>query len=509
MSPDASAAGDGDVVLALDQGTSSTKGIAVDRAGQVVARVTISIGQRAPRPGWVEQDAAEILASVVTGIGDLASSLPDGARVAAIGLSTQRESAVAWDAATGEPVGPMLGWQDRRTTTLCRDLIASGHADAVRRSTGLPIDPMFSAPKFAWILDEVDPDRARSAAGGIHLGTVDAWLVERLTGVQSIEAGNASRTGLMNLTTRTWDPQLLALYRIPAASLPEISASNRILPVVTLGGLAAPISGVLGDSHAALYGHGVASPGLSKVTLGTGSSIMGLVRAAGDPALDDGLVSTLAWADPEPRLAFEGNILSTGATLVWLAGLLGITVDGLVELAESDPESAVDLVPAFAGLGAPWWDARARALMVGFDLSTTRAGVARAALDSIALQIGDVLDRADTRTGRRQEILVDGGPSVNDRLVQRLADLTQRTVRRPQRAGVSAWGAALMAGRSAGVWDSGPGAHPPTDVFGPVMDADTASFRRDRWHEAVRLARHHSRSANRRRSTTDDNGPLT
>ncbi len=490
MSADTPASENGVVVLALDQGTSSTKGVAIDQSGRAVARTSIAIGQEASRPGWVQQDAGEILASVMSGIETLASSLPEGTRVAAIGLSTQRESAVAWDAATGEPVGPMLGWQDRRTTPLCDELIAAGHSDAVRSSTGLPIDPMFSAPKFRWILDEVDPDRARSVAGRIHLGTVDAWLVERLTGVHSIEAGNASRTGVMNLATRTWDPQLLELYRIPKASLPEISASNRILPAVTIGGVNAPISGVLGDSHAALYGHGVRTSGVSKVTLGTGSSIMGLVQPGDDSAPDDGLVSTLAWADPEASIAFEGNILSTGATLVWLAGILGVTVDELAELAELAPEPAVDLVPAFSGLGAPWWDPRARALMVGFDLSTTRATLARAALDSIALQISDVLDGADARTGQRQEILVDGGPSANDRLVQRLADLTQRIVRRPRRVGVSAWGSALMAGRSVGVWGTPPGGEALADVFRPIMDADIAAQRVDRWHEAVHLARH-------------------
>lgn len=483
-----------EAVIAVDQGTSSTKAVAVDAAGIVLASERVPVGQGHPRPGCVEQDGEELATSVVTALQRTCAALEDrGVRPAAIGLSTQRESALVWDRATGRPVGPMLGWQDRRTAAAARAIAADrAAAQRVQQVTGLPLDPMFSALKVSWLLDAVDPDRSRSRAGALAVGTVDAWLVARLTGEHRIEAGNASRTQVLDVATATWDEDLLDLFRIPAAVLPRVVASDEPTRAVAVPGVPAiRVTGVLGDSHAALYGHGIREPGAVKVTLGTGSSVMGL----GDvPA--GALARTIAWATGpggRPVLAFEGNILSAGSTFVWLAGILGVDPGEVVRLgldaaAASPTTSCVDLVPAVAGLGAPWWDDRAQAVISGFDLGTDRSTLALAAVDALPLQVEDVLAAADAATGRRiGSVHVDGGPASDDRLVQRLADLTGRTVVRPAATGLSALGAAALAGRAAGLWDDLPAG--TTATFAPALDPGVAASRRDRWRQAVARAR--------------------
>ncbi|WP_426517643.1 FGGY family carbohydrate kinase [Diaminobutyricibacter sp. McL0618] len=484
------------VIVAVDQGTSSTKALAVDAMGNVVGWGSVTVGQQHPQAGWVEQDAAEIADSAIEAVRLAVSGI--AYRVAGIALSTQRESAVIWDRATGEPLGPVLGWQDRRTVAAAQALTTAGHGDRVRHITGLPVDPMFSALKFAWLLDRVDPGRERANRGEIAVGTVDSWLVHRLTGEFRIETGNASRTALLDLATLDWSDELLEIFRIPRAALPPVFPSNAVTaPVTGLPMLPAGtrIHAVLGDSHAALYGHGARTPGSVKVTLGTGSSIMGLLDSrASSP---DGLVTTVAWSDPGASYAFEGNILSTGATLVWLAEVLETTPAELAALAaetdrDADPGHGVDLVPAFSGLGAPWWDDDARAIITGFDLSTSRDDLARAAVESIPLQIEDVLCAAESSTGRRFDtILIDGGPAANDWLAQLLADLSQRKVQRPDVAGLSALGAAHLAGIGAGVWtaDDVLGFDRNGTTFEPIMSPATARARRQRWREAIALAR--------------------
>jgi glycerol kinase len=475
------------VIVAIDQGTSSTKAIAIDDWGTVVGRATRPIAQAHPRPGWVEQDAEEILESVRATLGELTGRF--AGRVAAIGLSTQRESAVAWERGSGRPVGPMLGWQDRRTTDRAKALVESGRAKDVRRVTGLPLDPMFSALKIGWLLDSTDADRARSRRGEILVGTVDSWLVYRLTGEHRIEAGNASRTQLLGLDSLDWDAGLLDLFGIPASVLPEVRASDAVVSLSAGLGAAAgiPIAGVLGDSHAALYGHGVRRPGEVKVTYGTGSSVMGLI-GRNDP-VDPGLARTVAWQIGQTAdLAFEGNILSTGATLVWLSGVLGSTPADLADRAERvETLHGVDLVPAFAGLGAPWWDEDARATLTGFTLGTSPDVLARAAVDSIVLQVEDVIAVAERSIGSRiDRILLDGGPSANDWLVQLQADLSQRHVRRSRVSELSALGAAELAARTVGAWDKARAndlAH--GDDFGPQLDPAVASARRASWHRAL------------------------
>jgi glycerol kinase len=496
------------LIVAIDQGTSSTKALVVDAMGTVVAKASVALGQSHPKPGWVEQDANELFDSVrsavetaIVGIGD---------RVVAIGISSQRESAVVWDRETGEPLGPVLGWQDRRTAAEAQSLVADGNGDRVRSSTGLPIDPMFSALKFQWLLNSVDPDRTRARAESIAVGTVDSWLLYRLTGEHRIELGNASRTQLLNLNSADWDDDLLALFDIPRAALPRLSSSNEhSAPVTGIAGLSPStvVTAVLGDSHAALYGHGAREAGSVKVTYGTGSSIMGILPAGGPtPA---GLVRTIAWSTDSPVYAFEGNILSAGSTLVWLAGVLGSTPAALTALAEDTGASdGVSLVPAFAGLGAPWWDDRATAVLTGFDLGTGVGALAVAAVESIALQVEDVLDAADAGLASRIDtILADGGPSSNRWLMQLQADLSQRDVVPSDVAELSALGAAHLAGESYGLWTKLQtlGFESNAGVIHPLCDPEEARERRTTWLSAVArsrdtqpneqptIANHHSR----------------
>jgi len=468
------------VVVAIDQGTSATKAIAVDGGGHLLGSVTVPVGQAHPRPGWVEQDAAEILASARQAVQELVAQVQ--APVLGVGISSQRESALLWDAATGQPLGPMLGWQDRRTSAAAAQLAEA--ADLVRQRSGLPLDPMFSALKLAWLLDQVDPDRSRSARGEIAAGTVDSWLVHGLTGEHRIEIGNASRTQLLNLTTGTWDPELLELFRIPAAVLPPVVASTAATLRTDLPGRPA-VHAVLGDSHSALYAHGVHAPGQVKVGYGTGSSAMGLTAGAGQTP--DGLVSTIAWqlGDAGHQLAFEGNILSTGGTIAWLSRLLDRPVDDLLARARAAEPGPVYLVPAFAGLGAPWWEPQARAVLIGFDLGTDAGVLARAGAESIAHQVEDVLAAAEA-DHPVTEILADGEPAADGWLMQLQADISGRPVRRRVQPSLSAWGVALLAARQCGL-------ELPTpehgDVFTPTAARESVRLRRDGWRGALEHAR--------------------
>ncbi|MDO8107177.1 FGGY family carbohydrate kinase [Isoptericola sp. b441] len=484
----------GGVVVAVDQGTSSTKTVAMDGSGQLVARATTPVGQANPRPGWLEQDPEEILASVLASVAEVVAEV--GTDVVTVGLSNQRESALVWETASGRPLGPMLGWQDRRTVPRAQELARAGASDAIRRISGLPLDPMFSALKIEWLLDQVDPDRSLAARGAITVGTLDAWLLSRLTGERRIEAGNASRTQLLDVATASWSEELAALFRIPMAALPPIVDSDAVSRPVAeswgdLAGLS--FSGVLGDSHAALFAHGVREPGLVKVTYGTGSSVMGL--SAGSVAEATGMVETLGWQRAGvPARAFEGNILSVGSTLLWVADMLGCTTEELDRLARSVPDNGgVYLVPAFSGLGAPWWDEAASSVMVGFGPGNGRAHVARGAFESIPLQIEDVLERADQASGVRvATVLTDGGPTRNDWLMQMQADLSNRQVQRSDVAELSVSGAAHLAGLSVGWWSEADVAAMPRQrtQFEPAPDAGRSRAAiRGGWADALRRAR--------------------
>ena len=437
-------------VLAIDQGTGSTKVLLVDSRGQVRARGAAALDQQTPRPGWVEHRPQDILASVRGAIQDALAQTSE-LEIVAAGISNQRESMLLWDRNTGDPVSPMLSWQDRRTAELAAELVAAGHGPGVRSISGLPLDPMFSAVKAAWLLDTYDPDRSRSA--DLCLGTVDSWLVWHLTGHHVVEAGNASRTSLVDLSTGEWSSELLSVFGVPLSVLPRIVDSIGLVgPVVGVDGLeGVPLAGILGDSHAALFAHAGWRPGVAKATYGTGSSVMAL---ANDGSTDsEAMCRTIAWRLPgePPSVAWEANILSAGSTLTWLASVLTTSASELAESA-ADSSDGVVIVPAFNGLGAPWWDPQASALISGLSLGTSAEQLARAVLDSVILQVGDVLEALVAAGTAPSLLLADGGMSANRDLMARQSALAGIPIRVARTTELSALGAAHAAGVGSGLW---------------------------------------------------------
>ena len=482
------------LVLAIDQGTGSTKAIVVDSDGIVVAMGQCAIGLATPQAGWVEQDTEEIWNSVRKAIA--AAVTPELARdIAAVGLSTQRESCVIWERRTGRAVTPLLSWQDQRTISLCR-AISDADRLTIRDKTGLPLDPMFSAVKAKWLLDRIDADRIKSRNGDLCIGTIDSFLIHRMGGGHVVEIGNASRMQLMDLETAQYDDGLLDLFGIPAAALPEIVPSMRAFASVR--GIEpllddTPVTAVLADSHAALFAHGALQPGKVKATQGTGSSIMGLYdRHKPKESIDLGVCRTIAWQTDEIFHAFEGNIRSVGSTLVWLAALLNIGTEELAKLAASSPDNGgISLVPAFGGLGSPYWDAAAVGIVGGITQGTSRAQIARAAVESIAHQIVDVLDSVRASDLSVDSLYVDGGPTKNELLMQFEADMAGIPVVRSQTAELSAMGAAYLAGAGAGLWrieDLGAMRRGET-VFSPAMEIAQRQTLRSGWRNMVARSR--------------------
>lgn len=479
------------LVLAIDQGTSSTKCLLVDAGGRIVARGSAPLAERLPQPGWVEQDANQIWTSVQRAVAACLEDQPAG-DVAAVGFSTQRESAVAWDRRSGEPLSAVLSWQDQRTAAICDDIRAAGAGRLVRERSGLPVDPMFSAAKARWLLDALDRDRAKSHRGDIVIGTVDAFLMSRFGGEPVIEVGNASRTQLLNTRKTAWDDDLLQLFQVPAQALPRVVAS--VGPFPTIRGLAplqdgTPVRAVLGDSHAALFAHGALAPGTVKATFGTGSSVMGLVE--NPEVLDPGLCLTIAWSIERPAFAAEGNIRSAGSTLRWAADLLGVSVDELAALADESASDGVVLVPGFNGLGAPWWDDQAVGAVVGLTLGSGRGAIARAALESIPHQVADVIEAFDRSGARVRALNADGGSTRNDTLMQLQADFIGRPVLRSRAAELSALGAAHLAGHASGIWRLSDlvAFEREHDRFEPRLHAAKREVARSLWSAAVARSR--------------------
>ena len=456
----------------------------------VVARGRAGLGEHRPRPGWVEQDATEIWASVRRAVADCLDGR-DAGQVAAVGLSSQRESLVLWDRRSGEALSPVVSWQDQRTGGICDRLRSAEAERLVQERSGLPLDPMFSAAKATWLLDAHDADRARARAGEVCLGTVDSWLLSRLSGDHVIEAGNASRTQLLDVRQAVWDDDLLRLFGVPAPALPRVTPSIGPFPAVR--GLAPladgiPLLAIMGDSHAALFAHGAFAPGRVKATYGTGSSVMGLVA---DPdRLAPGLCLTIAWQIDRPVLAAEGNIRSTGSALAWLARLLDMSVDALADLGARSESDGVVLVPGFNGLGAPWWDRRAVGLLTDLSLGTGRAELARAGLEAIVQQVADVVEAIGAGAGDVQELRVDGGPSGSDALMRMQADLLGLPVARSRDAELSALGVAHLAGVGASIWswDELIGLPRPCDRFDPAHDPAWRGDARRRWRSALARA---------------------
>ena len=479
------------LILAIDQGTSATKAALVDQAGNVVARGAAGLPVRHPRRGWVEQSPAEIWRSLQKSVQACLRGT-DASRLAGVGLSTQRESLLLWDRRTGQTVSPLISWQDQRTASMCREYAPA--AAAVRQRSGLPLDPMFSATKARWLLDHFDPDRTRASRGDLCLGTVDAWLLHRLTGEHRIEVGNASRTQLMDIQAGQWSAQLLDLFGVPAQALPDIVSSiGPFGPRLDDGALPVkvPVLAVMGDSHAALFGQAGWRPGLVKATYGTGSSVMAVSPGRADPA--SGLCETIAWqTGTQPVRAVEGNIRSSGATLSWLAQLTSSSPDELASIAAQAEADEVHLVPGFGGLGAPWWDPAATGLLTGLTLGTKLENVARAALESIAFQVNDLLMAIREAAGDVSVCSVDGGPAANSALMQLQADLSGIPVLRPKTADLSALGAAHLAGLAAGLWsledlDALPRPH---DELTPASSKTWRESKVASWHAAVRRARY-------------------
>ena len=415
-----------------------------------------------PKPGWVEHDPNELYANTLQAIRAVAASLgEDTERIGVLAITNQRETVVVWDRRTGAPVCNAPVWQCQRGADLCARLKAEGHEETVRARTGLPIDPYFSASKIRWILDNVDGAQRPAVEGKLAFGTVDSWLTWRLTGgsVHVTDPTNASRTMLMNLSTLDWDDHLFALFGIPRAMAPRIERSNRVIGVTTAEGVLGhevPIAGLLGDSHAAFFAQRCFEKGQAKATYGTGTSIMMNIGGAPIPPGKE-VVTSVGWAaDNRVDFVLEGNIHSTGDTIRWLRDGLGLLPDAASSegIARSVPDSnGVYLVPAFSGLGAPYWDNEARAAIVGMARNTTRAHVVRAALEAIAYQVLDLVSAMERAAGTPLvELRVDGGATRNELLMQLQADILDVPVVRSAVPEASALGAALMAGMAVGTW---------------------------------------------------------
>ena len=450
-------------VLALDQGTTSSRAIVFDRRGRAVATAQQEFPQHFPEPGWVEHNPDDLWETTRrTALAAVAEANLTGTDLAAIGLTNQRETTLLWDRATGRPLAPAIVWQDRRTAALCRRLRARGLEPRFRRRTGLLLDPYFSGTKLAWLLDRVPGARRRAGRGELAFGTVDTWLLWQLTGgrVHATDVSNASRTLLLNLATGDWDAELLRALRIPREVMPEVRASSEVYGEVesipALRGV--PIAGIAGDQQAALFGQACFRPGMAKNTYGTGCFL--LLQTGTRPVRSrHRLLTTVAWRlgrNGPLEYALEGSVFIGGAVVQWLRDGLGVIArSGDIEaLAARAPDNGgVYFVPAFTGLGAPHWDAAARGAIFGLTRGTTAAHLARAAVESIACQSADLLAAMEADAGLRlKELRVDGGATVNDSLMQFQCDLLRVPVVRPHTRETTALGAAYLAGLAVGFW---------------------------------------------------------
>jgi len=488
------------MILALDQGTTSSRAIVFDHDGAIKAVAQKEFRQIFPKAGWVEHDAQEIWASQIgVAVEALGRAKLKARDVTAIGITNQRETTIIWDRATGDPVHHAIVWQDRRTAEFCEQLKAGGAGRLVQDKTGLLIDAYFSASKIRWLLDHVPGARDRAAAGRLAFGTVDSWLIWKLTGgkLHVTDASNASRTMLFNIHTQRWDDELLRLFDVPAAILPEVRASSEVYGQAVEPGITdVPIAGVAGDQQAALFGQMCRQPGMSKNTYGTGCFLLQNIGPT-PAASHQQLVTTIAWRiGDRTDYALEGSVFIGGAVVQWIRDGLGLirTAADIEPLALSVPDSGgVYFVPAFAGLGAPHWDPFARGAILGLTRGATAAHLARAALESIAFQVADLLDamHADARIPLT-ELRVDGGAAANDTLMQIQADLLGVPVVRPAITETTALGAAYLAGLAAGFWKS------PDEItgqwrvdrrFDPSMPSSEVRSARARWSAAVERAK--------------------
>ncbi len=491
-----------DVVLAIDQGTTGSTALVFSREGEILARAASEIGQLYPEPAWVEHDPGELWATSLAVMEEaLAASGAAPGELRAIGITNQRETTGVWDRRSGEPVHRAIVWQSRQSEEICQRLLREGHEETIRSRTGLVVDAYFSGTKIRWILDRYPEIRARAEAGEIAFGTVDSWLLWKLTGgaVHATDPTNASRTMLYNIRKGAWDRKLLSILGVPRAMLPSVRPSAGVfgetVPQGTLPG-GVPVAGIAGDQQAALYGQCCWEPGMAKNTYGTGAFVM--MNMGKQLAISrHGLLTTLACRrDGKPCFALEGSVFSAGSAVQWLRDELRFVDDAAVtsEIAAAVGDTGgVYMVPAFTGLGAPWWDTRARGAILGLTRGSNRAHLVRATLESLAYQTRDVIDAMNADSGIPiTELAVDGGAAANDFLMQFQADILGVPVNRPAGLETTATGAAFLAGLGSGFWkspESLAAARRTERVFHPRMPATERERLYAGWLEAVRRVR--------------------
>lgn len=490
-----------DYILAFDQGTTSSRSILFDQEGQTHAQVQKEFEQHFPRSGWVEHDAGDIWSTQIgTASEAMGRAGVSASEIEAIGITNQRETTVVWDRETGTPIHNAIVWQDRRTSEFCDQLKEAGHEDRIRQKTGLPIDAYFSASKIRWLLEHVEGARERADRGDLAFGTIDTWLVWQLTSgrVHVTDATNASRTMLYNIHEGTWDGELLDLFDIPESMLPTVQDSSAVYGTTDVDAFGAPvpIAGIAGDQQAALFGQMCTEPGLGKNTYGTGAF---MVQHTGTEAVrsENNLLTTIAYQiDGTTHYALEGSIFVAGAVVQWLR-------DGLELIRESEEVEAlartvdynggVYLVPAFVGLGAPHWDQYARGILAGITRGVSQGHIARAAIESMAYQVADVIDAMEADSGlETKELRADGGAAANNLLLQFQSDILGVPVIRPQTIETTALGAAYLAGLAVGVWSDQADLRNQwrrDRTFTPSMDSDRADALRLQWEKAVERAK--------------------
>ena len=494
-------------VLALDQGTTSSRALLFDEEGAIRAVAQREFDQIFPQPGWVEHNPEHIVSSqIAVALEALATAQVRSTDVAAIGIANQRETTLIWNRETGEPVYNAIVWQDRRTANFCEQLRAQGHAALIQKRTGLLIDSYFSASKISWILENVASARSLAEQGKLAFGTVDAWLLWKLSGgrIHATDVSNASRTMLFNIHRGEWDRELLDLFRVPVSMMPGVRPSSGVFgKVITPGLEGIPVAGVAGDQQAALFGQQCTRPGLTKNTYGTGCFML---QNTGSNPVDsqNRLVTTIAWKiEDEIQYALEGSVFVGGAVVQWLRDGLGLIrkSEDIEALAKSVPDNGgVYFVPAFVGLGAPHWDSYARGSIFGITRGSTAGHLARAAVESIAYQVADLFDAMSKDSGNAvQELRVDGGAAANNSLMQFQADILGVPVARPAATETTALGAAHLAALAVSFWPASFEGSEKGYRFDPQMPASHAKALRDRWSEAVSRTRNWERESNQGR----------
>jgi glycerol kinase len=485
----------GELILVLDAGTTSTRAMVFDRQGALRAVAQAPLEQHYPQPGWVEHDAGEIWDKTLACARDVVVQAGGADRIGCLGITNQRETVVAWDRVSGEPLHHALVWQDRRTADVCADLKEAGHEAAVQKTTGLLLDPYFSATKMRWLIDHAPDLAAAAKAGRLALGTVESWLVFKLTGGAHItDASNASRTSLLPLAGATWDAGLCDLFGVPSAALGEVTDNagqfGETLP--DLFGAPIAITGLAGDQQSATIGQGCLSPGETKATYGTGAFVLTNMGQTVPQSQHRLLGTVLCQLQGQRSYALEGSVFVAGSLMQWLRDGLGLikSADESEALARSVPDSGgVVVIPALSGLGAPHWRPDARAAISGMSFSTTRAHLIRAALEAMALQTHDLAEAFAADGARWTELRIDGGMSANDWMAQDLADMLALPVTRPAFVETTALGTAMLAGVGAGMFASlgeASGAmRGESSGFQPLLGAETRQSRLAAWHEAL------------------------